>query len=131
MSTNSKMRCALHFLGQNHAFSTWTRHSDWMILSEVANRFCVKQFTVLYPGGRKVSTVDCIQRLISTRARMFRIAPRPPSRAIRFRGTLMREVITRMRQSMPFLGRAVEAWPYVFIGVSVAGLVYIALKTGR
>jgi hypothetical protein len=43
----------------------------------------------------------------------------------------MRELMTRIRQSMPFFERAVEAWPYVFIAVSVAGLAYIALNNAH
>ena len=43
------------------------------------------------------------------------------------RGILMRKLMIRRRQSMPFFRRAVAAWPHVFIAVSVAGLAYIAL----
>jgi len=32
---------------------------------------------------------------------------------------------------MQYLKRAFEAWPYVFIAVSVAGFVYITITGGR
>ena len=40
-------------------------------------------------------------------------------------------LITRMTPAVPFFRRAAEAWPYVFIAGSVAGLTYIALNATR
>jgi hypothetical protein len=43
----------------------------------------------------------------------------------------MPKPIIQIHSSVSLLGRTVEAWPYVFISVSVAGLIYLALSTAR
>jgi hypothetical protein len=43
----------------------------------------------------------------------------------------VREQIIRRAQAVRFFKWALEAWPYVFIVVSVVGLVYVGLNTAR
>ena len=43
----------------------------------------------------------------------------------------MQRPITETPSSVSDLRRALQLWPYVFVAVSIAGLVYIALNGAR
>jgi hypothetical protein len=43
----------------------------------------------------------------------------------------MRRPITQIPSSVSDLRRALELWPYVFVAISIAGFVYIALNATR